>query len=123
MRPDFTRFDVAFAALPHGVSTDVVNNFIVAGKRVVDLSADFRLCDAALYARRYGVHKAPGIFRYAVYGLTELHRNWHSQSARRCGSQLISDRSDLGFGSRSYVVNAIRGYPEAEGLRKTALVP
>jgi N-acetyl-gamma-glutamyl-phosphate reductase len=53
---------------------DVVAGLVEAGKRVIDLSADFRIHDVALYERWYKTHKAPEMLRHAVYGLTELHR-------------------------------------------------
>jgi N-acetyl-gamma-glutamyl-phosphate reductase len=45
-----------------------------AGVPVLDLSADFRLHDAAVYRQWYGEHPAPGLLPGAVYGLPELHR-------------------------------------------------
>ncbi|HWP57182.1 MAG TPA: N-acetyl-gamma-glutamyl-phosphate reductase [Candidatus Acidoferrales bacterium] len=68
------RFDLAFTALPHGVSMEVVAALVAAGKRVIDLSADFRLRDPNVYARWYRPHQAQEILAGAVYGLTELHR-------------------------------------------------
>ena len=44
------------------------------GVRVVDLSADFRLRDRAIYEDWYGAHGAPELFGEAVYGLPELYR-------------------------------------------------
>ena len=66
--------DFIFTALPHGTSMDVVAACINKGKRVVDLSADFRLKDPALYERWYGKHSCPDLLSEAVYGLTELYR-------------------------------------------------
>ena len=63
-----------FTALPHGTAMAVVAQCIKKGKRVVDLSADFRLKDAALYERWYGKHSCPELLLEAVYGLTELYR-------------------------------------------------
>ena len=45
------------------------------GVRVVDLSADFRLHEVAVYEDWYGAHPAPGLVGDAVYGLPELHRD------------------------------------------------
>jgi len=67
--------DVAFCALPHGASAGVVSSLLDRGVRVFDLSADFRLFDAAIYAEWYGHHEAPARFGSAVYGLVELHRD------------------------------------------------
>jgi N-acetyl-gamma-glutamyl-phosphate reductase len=67
--------DFIFTALPHGQSMDVVAECIHKGKRVVDLSADFRLKDPALYERWYGKHSCPELLEEAVYGLPEIYRN------------------------------------------------
>lgn len=69
------RFEFVFTALPHETSMDVVPALLKEGKRVVDLSADFRLHDPEIYARWYRPHKAADLLPKAVYGLTELHRN------------------------------------------------
>jgi N-acetyl-gamma-glutamyl-phosphate reductase len=63
---------VVFAALPHGAFAARARRFVDAGIRVVDLSADFRLRDAAEYQRRYGLaHPDPALLERATYGLTE----------------------------------------------------
>ncbi len=66
--------DLAFAALPHETSMGVVAGLVKRGKRVIDLSADFRLHDPQTYLRWYSAHKAPHLLRDAIYGLTEIHR-------------------------------------------------
>lgn len=66
--------DLAFAALPHETSMDVVSDLVEQGKRVIDLSADFRLHDPKTYLRWYRPHKAPHLLRKAIYGLAEIHR-------------------------------------------------
>jgi len=67
--------DVAFLALPHGASADFAKRVLDAGARVIDLSADFRLHDAAAYKKWYGLdHHAPELLPQAVYGLPEIHR-------------------------------------------------
>jgi N-acetyl-gamma-glutamyl-phosphate reductase len=67
---DFGRIDAVFGCLPHGASATVLAG--IAGPRIVDLSADFRLKDAATYADWYGLeHPAPDRLASAVYGLTE----------------------------------------------------
>lgn len=69
------RADVAFCALPHGASIPCVAALRARGLTVLDLSADFRLRDPAVYARWYGAeHAATGLLAEAVYGLPELHR-------------------------------------------------
>ncbi|MEM1413290.1 MAG: N-acetyl-gamma-glutamyl-phosphate reductase [Myxococcota bacterium] len=67
--------DVAFCGLPHGASAGIVSELRDRGLPVLDLSADFRLDDPAVYAEWYGEHLAPQRFAEGVYGLTELHRD------------------------------------------------
>jgi N-acetyl-gamma-glutamyl-phosphate reductase len=65
--------DVFFLALPHGASQEAVNFFYEKGKRVIDLSADYRLTDRSLYKKWYGIpHEFPSTLQAAVYGLPEL---------------------------------------------------
>lgn len=68
--------DVVFLALPHGVAADFARSALAAGKRVIDLSADFRTRDAEVYREFYGrEHGAPELLGQAVYGLPEFHRD------------------------------------------------
>jgi len=67
--------EVVFLALPHGISAEIGAELRAAGKRVFDLSADFRLKDAKLYEKTYGAaHPVPSRLGEAVYGLPEIHR-------------------------------------------------
>jgi len=67
--------DLVFLALPHTVSMNVVPRFLELGKKVIDLSADFRLQDHLIYEEWYKVkHICPGLINEAVYGLPELYR-------------------------------------------------
>jgi N-acetyl-gamma-glutamyl-phosphate reductase len=66
--------DAAIVAYPHGAAAPLVAELRARGVRVVDLSADFRLHDAAEYERWYCSHEAPGLLSEAVYGLPELYR-------------------------------------------------
>lgn len=69
------RADVAFCALPHGASIPAVRALRERGLIVLDLSADFRLRDPAVYAQWYGQpHSATEFLEGAVYGLVELNR-------------------------------------------------
>jgi N-acetyl-gamma-glutamyl-phosphate reductase len=72
---DHDDVDAAIVAYPHGASAATVADLHERGVRVVDLSADFRLRDPAVYAEWYGEHGAPGLFGHAVYGLPELYRD------------------------------------------------
>ena len=65
--------DIVFLALPHGVSMAVAPIFLKAGKKVIDLSADFRLHDVATYEKWYSRHTAPNIIKESVYGMPELY--------------------------------------------------
>lgn len=66
---------VAFLALPHGAAAEYAVALLERGLRVIDLSADFRLSDAAIYEEFYGeTHPAPELLEKAVYGLPEVHR-------------------------------------------------
>jgi N-acetyl-gamma-glutamyl-phosphate reductase len=68
------RADLFFTAVPHQTAMDIVPSLLRAGKKVVDLSADFRLHDAAVYEEWYQKHTAQEYLAEAVYGLPELHR-------------------------------------------------
>ena len=64
---------VAFLALPHGVAAEIARALLERNVKVIDLSADFRLRDAAVYEEFYGhPHPAPDLLAEAVYGLPEL---------------------------------------------------
>lgn len=67
--------DVAFLALPHGVSMDIAPAFVKAGKKVIDLSADYRIRDLPTYEKWYAKHKSAVLLADAVYGLPELYRS------------------------------------------------
>lgn len=76
----------AFTCLPHGVSMEVVPELLEAGIRVIDLSADYRLRDAAVYQEWYREpHRDPERLRLAVYGLPEVYRH------RLAGAQLVAN--------------------------------
>ncbi len=66
--------DAAVVAYPHGAAAPVVAELRERGVRVVDLSADFRLADRAVYEEWYGEHGAPELLGSAVYGLPERNR-------------------------------------------------
>lgn len=67
--------DVAILALPHTVSMDIVPTLLEKGVRVIDLSADYRLKDKALYEKVYGTpHTSSNLLSLSVYGICELNR-------------------------------------------------
>lgn len=68
--------DVVFTCLPHVAAMKLVPDLLDAGLRVIDLSADYRLADAALYERTYGEpHRDTLNLGRAAYGLPELFRD------------------------------------------------
>lgn len=68
--------DLLFLALPHGEASKDIARYAGAAERIIDLSADFRLADAATYARWYGKpHAAPEWLGRFVYGLPETRRD------------------------------------------------
>lgn len=67
--------DVLFLAQPHGQAQHHIEQYAKLAAKIIDLSADFRLRDAALYGKWYGEkHAAPEWLGRFVYGLPELHR-------------------------------------------------
>ena len=68
--------DVLFLCLPHGEASKAIDRYSSLAHRIIDLSADFRLRDAAAYKRWYASeHPAPAWLDRFVYGLPELHRD------------------------------------------------
>lgn len=66
--------DIIFTALPHKAAMEVVPTFLKLGKKVIDLSADYRLSDPAVYGEWYEPHMNPANLKKAVYGLPEIRR-------------------------------------------------
>lgn len=67
--------DFFFTAVPHKTAMDIAPKLLAAGKKVVDLSADFRIHDAKVYEAWYQAHTSPELLAEAVYGLPELYRD------------------------------------------------
>ncbi len=67
--------DAAIVAYPHGAAAPLVSELRRRAVRVVDLSADFRLRDPAVYEEWYRHHEAPELLTEAVYGLPERYRD------------------------------------------------
>ena len=67
--------EVVFLALPHGVAAEYAVPLLKNGATVIDLSADFRIKDAAVYQEFYAhEHSAPELLSKSVYGLAEIYR-------------------------------------------------
>ncbi len=72
---ELTPCDVLFLALPHGQAQHKIDHFAALAERIVDLSADFRLRDPAVYRQYYGEpHAAAAWLERFAYGLPELER-------------------------------------------------
>ncbi|NWG03400.1 MAG: N-acetyl-gamma-glutamyl-phosphate reductase [Syntrophaceae bacterium] len=72
--PISKKADFIFTAVPHKTAMEMVPSFYRQGKKVVDLSADFRFKDAGVYERWYQKHTSADLLPESVYGLPELHR-------------------------------------------------
>lgn len=79
------RADLFITAVPHKTAMDLVPQLLAAGKKVIDLSADFRLADVTVYQEWYQAHSSPELLARAVYGLPELYR------ARIKSSELVAN--------------------------------
>ena len=77
--------DFIFTAVPHKTAMETVPPFYHRGKRVIDLSADFRFKDSGVYERWYQKHTCPDLLQESVYGLPELHRQ-NIRSAKIVGN-------------------------------------
>ncbi|SDP73650.1 N-acetyl-gamma-glutamyl-phosphate reductase [Desulforhopalus singaporensis] len=69
------RADLFFTAVPHKTAMDLVPSLLAHDKKVIDLSADFRIRDVSVYEKWYQPHSSPEFLREAVYGLPELYRS------------------------------------------------
>lgn len=68
--------DVVFFATPNGVAMEEARALVGAGVRIIDLAADFRIQDVALWEKWYGMtHTCPELVSEAVYGLPEINRS------------------------------------------------
>ncbi|TLZ73332.1 MAG: N-acetyl-gamma-glutamyl-phosphate reductase [Methanobacteriota archaeon] len=73
---DLEPCDLLFLAMPHGNSMGRMREFLGRAGKIIDLSADFRLKDPALYPEYYGLdHPQADLLPKAVYGLPEIHRD------------------------------------------------
>lgn len=67
--------DVVFFATPNGIAMKEAKSLLDAGARVIDLAADFRIRDVAVWEKWYGMqHACPELLEDAVYGLPEVNR-------------------------------------------------
>lgn len=75
--------DVIFTATPQGFLAGILTEEILSKVKIVDLSADYRIKDVAVYEKWYGIeHKSPQFIPEAVYGLCEVNRNRITEKTR-----------------------------------------
>lgn len=75
--------DVIFTATPQGYLASILTEEILAGTKIVDLSADYRIKDVSVYEKWYGItHLSPQFIEEAVYGLCEINRGRISKDTR-----------------------------------------
>ena len=73
--------DVVFFATPHGVAMHEAQTLLDQGVKIIDLAADFRLKDTAIFEKWYKMpHACPDILAESVYGLSEINRNSIAQA-------------------------------------------
>ena len=73
---DLKSCDVVFFATPHGVAMAQARELVAAGTKIIDLAADFRLKDTAVFEKWYGMpHTCPDLLAESVYGLPEVNRD------------------------------------------------
>ncbi|HEV8360502.1 MAG TPA: N-acetyl-gamma-glutamyl-phosphate reductase [Candidatus Thermoplasmatota archaeon] len=96
---DEREVDALFFAGPHGTSAPRMRQYLKLAKRVLDLSADFRLADPALYPTFYEgwQHPAPELLRDRAYGIAELHRDAIRRAPLVAGAGCIATASILGL--------------------------
>ena len=124
---DLDACDVVFFATPHGVAMAQARELLDAGVRVIDLAADFRLKDPAVFEQWYGMpHGCPDLLAEAVYGLPELNREAirtradrrqsRAATRRRCSSAtrplLEAGVIDAGQPDRRLQVRRLRRRPQ-----------
>jgi N-acetyl-gamma-glutamyl-phosphate reductase len=85
-KADLKGCDVVFFATPNGIAMQQARELLDAGVRVIDLAADFRIKDVAVWEKWYGMtHACPDLVAEAVYGLPEINRD------RIKGARLIAN--------------------------------
>lgn len=90
--------DVVFFATPHTVAMALVPELIKRGTRVIDLSADFRLKDVAVWEQWYNTpHTCPELFEQAVYGLPEINREQIASAQLVAVPGCYPTATELGF--------------------------
>jgi len=90
--------DVVFSATPNGVAMKQARELVGSGTRLVDLAADFRLRDPAVWEQWYGMpHACPDLLAEAVYGLPEVNRDRISKARVVANPGCYPTAVQLGF--------------------------
>lgn len=81
-KADLRSCDIVFFATPHGVAMAQAAPLLNAGVKIIDLAADFRLRDTAIFEQWYKMpHACPDILKQSSYGLVELNREHIKKSS------------------------------------------
>ena len=95
---NLNKVDLVFLCLPHGTAMQRIRDYFDSAERVIDLSADFRLREAADYLVWYGhAHSNPEFLSEAVYGIPELHREKIRNARLVTGAGCLATTSILGL--------------------------
>ena len=90
--------DVVFFATPNGIAMQQTRALLEAGVRVIDLAADFRIKDVAVWEKWYGMsHACPDLVAEAVYGLPEINRELIRQARLVANPGCYPTAVQLGF--------------------------
>ncbi len=94
----FAGCDVVFFATPNGTAMKLAPELLERGLRVIDLSADYRLQDPAVWEQWYGVaHASPELLGEAVYGLPEVNRDAIAEARLIANPGCYATSVQLGF--------------------------
>ncbi|NND83401.1 MAG: N-acetyl-gamma-glutamyl-phosphate reductase [Gammaproteobacteria bacterium] len=97
-RGSFAECDVVFSATPNGIAMTHAQDLIDNGVRLIDLAADFRIQDIAVWEQFYGMqHACPQLVAEAVYGLPELNREEIKQARIVANPGCYPTATTLGF--------------------------
>jgi LysW-gamma-L-alpha-aminoadipyl-6-phosphate/LysW-L-glutamyl-5-phosphate reductase len=95
---DLKKTDLLFLCLPHGMAMNGIGEYWNLADRIIDLSADFRLRDAADYRTWYEIeHSNPGYLKQAIYGIPELHREEIRTARLVTGAGCLATTAILGL--------------------------
>lgn len=92
------RCDLVFFATPNGIAMQQASELILSGVKMIDLAADFRIKDVALWEKWYGMrHACPDLVAEAVYGLPEINRSKIRQARLVANPGCYPTAVQLGF--------------------------